>query len=199
MQTFDFRTMKRSEIYRLMTDVIVPRPIAWITTESKSGQRNLAPFSYFNGVSSEPPALSVSITDRRDGTKKDTLRNIEETREFVVNSACASTLTQMHQTSAEYPYGVDEMEKVGLHPISSLYVKPPRLAEAPVQMECTLLQIIPIGRNSLVIGTILAVHISEAVLRGDRVDIFALDPLARLGGHLYGKTREVVELDPAKS
>lgn len=190
--------MKQSDVYRLMIDVIVPRPVAFLSTENKKGQRNLAPFSYFNGVSSDPPALSVSFSPRRDGTKKDTLLNIEETGEFVVNSSCAPYLTQLHQTSAEYPHGVDEMEKVGLNPIPSLYVKPPRVAEAPVQMECTLLQIVPVGRNHLVIGRILAIHISEAVLRGPRVDIFALDPIARLGGHLYGKTREVVELDPAK-
>src|ERR1041385_6890840 len=137
--------LPRREIYRLMIDCIVPRPIAFVSTLSAEGVGNLAPFSFFNGVSSEPPTLVFSISRKRDGGKKDTLVNIESTPQFVVNLVTEPMAAPMHQTSADYPYGVDEMAKVGLTPVPSTRVRPPRVGESPVQMECELFSLHEIG------------------------------------------------------
>lgn len=151
------------------------------------------------GVSSEPPTLSLSFSPKRDGSKKDTLRNIEATGEFVVNSSSHAYLTQLTNlppttTTAQMKWlRSDSPPSLDAHQTSATQ------REAAVQMECKLFQLIPVGQNVLVLGTILVVHVSEAVLRGDRVDALALDPVSRLGGHFYGKTRDLVELSPAQA
>jgi flavin reductase (DIM6/NTAB) family NADH-FMN oxidoreductase RutF len=200
---FDFSQLDVATIYKLMIDAIVPRPIAFVSTVNAAGQGNLAPFSYFTGVASSPPALVLSVTAQRGGGEKDTLRNIRETGQFVVNSSNEWLAEQVNQCSAQYPYGVDEMQKVGLTPVPSRRVKPPRVKESAVHMECELLTLVPVGSGepgsaTLVIGKILLMHVSEEVWKDGRILIDRYQPLARLGGLGYGKTREPFDLPRPK-
>lgn len=186
-------------IYKLMIGAIVPRPIAWVSTQSKSGLGNLAPFSFFNGVCSRPPCLVFSITRNRDGSKKDTLRNIEETAEFVVNSAQVSHAKEVTLTSGEYPFGTDELKIAGLTPIPSIQIKPSRVKEAQIHFECKTEKLIEIGDGgvgsaTLVVGQILMLHVADELYKDGAIDIQALDPLSRLGGITYGKTREMFDI-----
>ncbi len=179
---------------------IIPRPIAFVTTQDENGVTNLAPFSFFNGVSSNPPCLVFSVARKDDGSKKDTLLNIEKTGEFVVNSSDESILHQINAASEEFPYGVSEFEKVGLTPLSSLWVKPPRVLEAAIQMECRLEKAVEIGgaeagSSTLVIGRILGIHVSERILEAGKISYTKLKPVARLGGREWLKGGEVFSLN----
>lgn len=197
-QSFDPDIVGAPTVYSLMIGGIVPRPIAWISTRSAKGELNLAPFSFFMGVSSRPPCLAFSVTRKRDGDKKDTLLNIEATSDFVVNSAQEEMADSVNQTSAEYPYGVSEFEKIGLTPLASIRVSPPRVAESAVQMECRLEKLVEIGDGGLgssviVVGRIVQIHVDTRVLREGTIDIHALKPLSRLGGIEWGCTDRVFE------
>lgn len=198
MFRFDPSEMQTADVYRLLIGTIVPRPIAWISTVSSTGTENLAAFSFFNGVSSNPPCLIVSIARKPDGTKKDTLRNIEDTRELVVSSASRTSLDAVVQTGAAYPYGVNERELVGLTAVPSEKVRPPRIKEASVHFECVLHDLLEIGDGSagsstLVVARIVLFHISNTVLDGNRIDTAKLDPLGRLGGVSYCTVGETFE------
>ncbi len=197
--SLDPAQISMSDMYKLMIGGIVPRPIGFVSTRNRAGQGNLAPFSYFNAVSSDPPCVSVSFTRKADGGKKDSLINIEETGELVVNIVSESMAEPMNQCSAEYPYGVDEMAKVGLTPVPSVKVKPARVGESLLQFECETYKIVEIGEPklgaaSLVIARIVQVHVTERVYSKGRILIDELKPLARLGGLSYGKVREIFEL-----
>jgi len=182
----DVKSLEPKEIYKLMTSIIVPRPIAWISTVSKDGVYNLAPFSYFAGISSDPPLLVVSIGSKSPGEKKDTWQNIEETGEFVINMVTEELINQMNITSLPFDKGVNEFEKAGLTPIPSSIVKPPRVKESPVNIECKKYQIIEIGRMGLIIGEILKVHIRDDILNEKGyVDTKKLKIVGRLGGAEY--------------
>lgn len=199
MISVDPTAVSTVDMYKIMIGGIVPRPIAFVSTRSQAGEGNLAPFSYFNAVSSDPPCVSLSITRRSDGGRKDTLRNIEETGQLVVNLVSESMAEPMNQCSAEYPYGVDEMQKVGLTPLASLRVSPARVAESLIQFECEKLRIIELGDGrpgsvSLVIARIVYAHLDERVYVHGRVVLEELKPLARLGGISYGKVSGVFEL-----
>lgn len=191
------------EIYSLMIRAITPRPIAWVSTQSNEGINNLAPFSYFNGVCSAPPALCFSPVNKLDGSKKDTVINIESNGQFVVNLVPHELAKSMHQTSAEYPSDVSEFDSVQLTPLDSLKIKPPRIAESPVQFECELLQLIPIGEGplaaNLIIGKILLFHIDDSVLDDrKKIDPDKLDTIGRMGGLEYATTRDRFAFPPAK-
>ena len=177
------------DIYFLMTSVVVPRPIAWVSTVSKDGIVNLAPFSYFNAITSKPPLLSIAV-GRWRGQRKDTANNASRTRELVVNVVTESNLDAMVQTSADYPPDVDELAKAELTAIDSIKVKPPRVAEAPIQMECRTHQIIEIspGIVDLVIAEVVLFHIADHLPVGKDLHIpaNAIRPVARLGGSEYG-------------
>jgi flavin reductase (DIM6/NTAB) family NADH-FMN oxidoreductase RutF len=193
MVEIDFSQASPGDIYRLMAGAIVPRPIAFVSTINAQGVGNLAPFSFYNGVSSDPPCLVLSVTYKRGGALKDTLRNILENRQFVVNSVAEWMAGPMHQCSADYPYGVDEMAAVGLTPLPSRLVKPFRVKEAPVQMECELYKTVEIGEKTsgatvLVIGRILMMHVYDAAYRDGQILADAIKPLSRLGGASYGLT-----------
>jgi flavin reductase (DIM6/NTAB) family NADH-FMN oxidoreductase RutF len=200
--TVDFAAVSGGVRYKLMAGAIVPRPIAFVSTISAAGVGNLAPFSFFNGVSSEPPCLVFSVTRKSNGDKKDTLRNIEETGSFVVNTVSEWMAGPMNETSADYPYGVDEMLKVGLTPLPSLKVKAFRVKEAAIQMECALEKVVEIGEgagsSSLVVGRILLMHAREDIYNEGKIDAAALRPVARLGGPHYGKLGELFELPRPK-
>lgn len=191
-----FSEIPGRERYRWMIAAIVPRPIAFVSTVSPEGVTNLAPFSFFNGVSSEPPVLSVAISRKRDGSEKDTWRNIEATGEFVVNIAPVELAQRVVQASGEYDYGASEFDLTGLTPSPSQCVTPPRVAESPVSFECRLLQIVRLGEPStaLILGEILLMHVADAVLTSGRLDVKLLDPLARLGGLQYASLGDAFEL-----
>jgi flavin reductase (DIM6/NTAB) family NADH-FMN oxidoreductase RutF len=184
------------DAYRLFTSLVVPRPIAWVSTLGADGSLNLAPFSFFNGVGGNPPTIMVSI-GQRQGHPKDSLRNIQETGEFVVNIVGAELAAQMNNTSGEYPYETDEFALTGLETAPSIDVHPPRVALAPAALEVKASQIIPVldTTYTLVLGRVLRYHIREGILRPNGlVDSSLLKPLARLGGDEYALFSEVLEM-----
>src|SRR5947209_18597881 len=131
----------------MLVGVVTPRPIAWVTTVDLEGRVNLAPFSFFNAFGANPPVVVFSPTLRRNGTKKDTLLNVEATGEFVLNAAVAPLAEKVNQSSKEVPAGESEVELTGLHTLPSVKVKPPRVAESPCHMECRVRQVIPVGHG----------------------------------------------------
>jgi flavin reductase (DIM6/NTAB) family NADH-FMN oxidoreductase RutF len=195
----DFAKLSVREIYRILVASIVPRPIAFVTTMDENGVTNLAPFSFFNGVSSNPPYVVFSVARTPQGEKKDTLRNVEKLREFVVNTAEEGFVDQVNAASEAFPYGISEIEKVGLNVLPSTWVKPPRIAEAAIQMECRLEQIVEIGADepggaSLVIGKVLGIHVADRVLTNGEIDYEKLKPVARLGRDEWLRGGEVFRL-----
>ncbi|NML47608.1 flavin reductase family protein [Ramlibacter sp. G-1-2-2] len=193
-QLVDGEALDTETAYRLLVGCVVPRPIAWITTIDEQGRVNAAPFSSFNYVATSPPMLAINIA-KRPGTSatKDTARNIVATREFVVNVATEADMEVMHRSAQEFGPEVSETEVLGIDLLPSRHVRAPRIASSPVQMECRLDQVVPLGRgiNTLYIGEVVAFHLSDKVYDGKRVDSVALRPLARLGGPFYAGLGEI--------
>jgi flavin reductase (DIM6/NTAB) family NADH-FMN oxidoreductase RutF len=188
------------DFYRILLSSVAPRPIAWVSTLN-NGHLNLAPFSFFNAVSAKPPLLGFSPSLRLvDGhsAPKDTLRNIRETREFVVNVVTFAVADAMNITRGEYDSSVDEFGLAKLNTRPSQVVRPPQVAESPVSFECELNRIIDFGTEppsgSLVIGEIVCVHLEESVLKEDRLDPDTLDLIGRMGGVQYSRTTERFDL-----
>ena len=188
------------DFYRILLGSVAPRPIAWVSTLNK-GHLNLAPFSFFNAVSAKPPMLGFSPSLRLvDGQSapKDTLHNIRETREFVVNVVTSAVAGAMNLTSGDYDSSVDEFALAKLTTRPSQVVRPPQVAESPVSFECKLNRIIDFGTEppsgSLVIGEIVWVHLEESVLKEDRLDPDTLDLIGRMGGVQYSRTTERFDL-----
>jgi len=183
------------DIYKLMIGLIVPRPIAFVSSLDAAGIRNLAPFSYFTGCSTNPPVVCF-CTAVRSGPRprKDTLENVQATGEFVVNIVSEEFAAQMNITSADVPPEVDEFELSGLTPIPSDFVKPPRVAESKAQMECRLHQIVAVsekpGGGILVLGQVLRFHLLESLLDGYKIDPDRLNAIGRMGGPAYTRTRD---------
>lgn len=180
--------------YRLLIGSVVPRPVAWVSTLGNAGVLNLAPFSYFMGVGGDPPHLAVSANAHRGG-EKDTLRNIEETGEFVVNIADEELLDAMVLTSGDHAYGVDEFALAGLTPAPCAIVRPPRVREAPIAMECRLAQVVRLGAaprwTAVIFGEVLAWHFEDDILTDEGLpDMGLLRPVARMIGDEYLLTRE---------
>ncbi len=181
------------DIYKLMIGAIVPRPIAFVSTISAAGVRNLAPFSFFTGVGSNPPAVCFCPARREsDGARKDTLRNVLETGEFVVNVVSEEIAAQMNMCAADFEPEIDEFEIAGLTSVPSDLVKPPRVGESPIQMECRLLQTVeicdqPLGAT-LVIGRVLRFHIADELFDDFRIDPDKLRAVGRMGGPTYTRT-----------
>jgi flavin reductase (DIM6/NTAB) family NADH-FMN oxidoreductase RutF len=183
-----------------MVGAIVPRPIAFVSSLSADGVRNLAPFSFFTAISANPPVICFSPLVRgTDGSLKDTLRNIRETGEFVVNIVSESFAPQMNICSAEYPREVDEFLKSGLTPVASEIVKPPRVKESMVNMECTLVQIIEISAKplggSLVIGEVRRFHVQDEVGDQFKIDPDRLRAIGRMGGATYARTTDRFDME----
>ena len=191
------------DIYKLMVGAIVPRPIAFVSTVSPDGILNLAPFSFFTGISANPPVICFSPMIRgSDSARKDTLRNIQRTREFVVNVVSEAFVRQMNICSTEFPPEIDEFEASGLTPIPSEVVKPPRVKESYIHMECTLLQIVdvspkPLG-GSIVLGEVVRFHVDDAVIDNYRIDPDKLRPVGRMGGPTYTRTTDRFDLERPK-
>lgn len=203
--TIDPAQNQNQDNYKLIIGSILPRPIAFVSTQAPDGRLNLAPFSFFNGVCSNPPTiLFCPMVRSSDGGKKDTLVNIEATGEFVVNIVNEAIVAPMNQTAAEYPPDVDEFVQAGLTPAPSLVVKPPRVLESPLSMECKLQQVIYVGdgspgSGSVVLGTVVQFHIREDLYHNGRIDTARLQPVARLAGSAYCPVREVFELERPKA
>ena len=183
--------------YRLITGVVVPRPIAWVTSLSGSGVVNLAPFSAFMFVSPKPPMLAISV-GRKAGIYKDTAQNILNNEEYVIHIADSSLMTAVHESSTEHPPDVSEVEQLGLATLPSERIKVPRLAAAPIAMECRLRQCLEFGdtRSRLIVGEVLVFHIRDGLLNNGKIETEALDPIARIAGPRYAKLGEIVTLKP---
>lgn len=183
------------QMYSYLVGMITPRPIAWVSTISAAGVTNLAPFSFFNGVSAKPAALCFSAVNNRDGSPKDTIRNIESVGEFVVNVVPAALAAAMNQTSFEYPPDESEIDAVGIEIQPSQLVRPPRVKASPIQIECQLLQIVRVGEGAaagnLVVGKILLAHVADMVLNPNgEIDPALVDTIGRMGASDYCWTRE---------
>lgn len=184
--------------YALMIGTIQPRPIAWVSTVSPAGATNIAPFSFFTGIGANPMTLCFSSANDRNGKKKDTLLNVEATRQFVVNFATEANAAKMNQTSAPYPYGVSEIEKCGLTPRPSVKVKPPRVAESPAAFECELLQVVALGEGplvgNLIIGKVVYIHYDDQIYNGGKIRHQDLRAIGRMEGAWYSRTQDAFEL-----
>ena len=199
MRSLDPSQLSTSEIYKLLIGSIVPRPIAFISTINSSKQGNLAPFSFFNGVCSNPPCIMFSVAHKANGEKKDTLRNIEETEEFVINSSNQWITEALVHCAAEYPYGIDEMQKVGLTPIASTKISPFRVAESAIQMECKLYNKMEIGDGTagsatIIVGQIVAIHVASNVYSDGKIILEELKPVSRLGGQGYATIGDIYQI-----
>ncbi len=188
----DPRSLDARAAYRLMISVVVPRPVAWVSTRGRDGSVNAAPFSYFQALSSKPPVVMISVGSRRGGEPKDTRRNIDETGEFVVGIVSEESAERMVKTSVDHPYGVSEFGTAGLTALPSEIVRPPRIAECGVSMECRLDRALDVGGSRVFLGEVVLVHLRDELLLPDgTVDPLRLRPLARLGGSQYAPLREV--------
>ena len=178
-----------SEVYSLLVSVVVPRPIAFVSSLSAEGVANLAPFSFFNAGGANPPSLIFSPVTAGSGRDKDTLHNVRATREYVVHIAPWDVREKMNQSSADYPPEVDEFVEAGFTKVASARVKPWRAAECPVAMECRLFQIVEHGsgpyRANYVIGEVVYMHVAERLYVNGRIDPTVLSPIGRLGGPFY--------------
>lgn len=186
----DPRSATPADVYRFMISAVVPRPIAWVSTRGADGRANLAPFSYYIALSSRPPLVGVSFFDR-PGDAKDTLRNLRETGEFVINVVSEPLLAAMARTAGEWPRAVSEFAIAGLAEAPSERVAAPRVAASPLQLECRLERELALGENTFVIGEVLLARVDDAVLTDGRVDPAKLAAVGRLGGELYAPLGEV--------
>jgi flavin reductase (DIM6/NTAB) family NADH-FMN oxidoreductase RutF len=195
---FDFETLAAEDRYKLLTSTIVPRPIAWVTTLSKDGVRNAAPFSFFNALSRDPALLAIGIMPNGDGSMKDTARNILDTREFVVNLVPRVAAQAMNHTSADLPPDLDELALAKLDTIPSLKVKPDRIAISPVSFECRLHTPIVLSTQLIALGEVVRLHIADAAMLDPTklyVDTPKLDLISRLHGRgLYGSAEVAFEM-----
>ncbi len=187
---FDPGQMEPRAFYKLLTASVLPRPIAWVSTRSAAGVDNLAPHSFFTVACQDPPVLQFTSVGR-----KDSLRNVEETGEFVVNFTPAWLFEQVNATGTNFPADVDEFEAVGLEREASLRVAPPRVAESPVAFECRLEDTVSFGNSTVVFGRVLHAVVEESVI-GDRdlPEVARLRPLARLGRIEWAEVTEILEI-----
>lgn len=189
--------LKQQELHELLGSTIVPLPIALISTIGQDGTHNAAPFSFVAPLCSKPPIICVSI-GMRQGQKKDTLRNIEFTHDFVVNVVDEDLMRQAIQASANYPFGVDEIKEVGLTAIKSEKVQSPRIAEAKVSLECRLVKELELiegqGLRAVVFGEVVVAHIKDEVLVGGKVEPSRLKAVGRVGNDRYCRTGDIFEM-----
>jgi flavin reductase (DIM6/NTAB) family NADH-FMN oxidoreductase RutF len=191
-----------SAIYKLLIGCVVPRPIAWVSTVDADGVANLAPFSYFMAITDDPPTIAFSCSPRGERgatrSRKDTVRNVEASGGFVVNVVDDDRAEQMNLTSGDYPPDVDEFAVVGLTAVPAIHVTAPRVAEAPISLECRLVRIIPVGHApaSLVLGEIVCFHVRDDLYDPavGRIDQHRLCPVGRLAGNLYTHAHDIFEM-----
>lgn len=198
-------SLSHRDLYNVILNSVAPRPIAWVSTISASGLPNLAPFSFFNAVCVDPPLLAFApglrapkSSDSSNGEPKDTLRNIRETKEFVISIVTYDLLEPMNITSGEYSSDVNEWELAKVTPEGPQLVRPARVKESPVSFECNLYQILDFSpaptSSSLVIGQVVSIHVDDAHIKDGRIDRNSLDLIGRMGGIQYTRTKTRVEL-----
>ncbi|MGB3918212.1 flavin reductase family protein [Thiothrix litoralis] len=200
----DFSRMSSSDIYFAMTQTIVPRPIAWVLSENEDGSLNLAPFSYFAAVNSDPPLLSLSVGSKPDGALKDTRRNIQARKQFVVHIAHTEMLESLNASAASLPEGASEIEMLGLETVAFEGFSLPRLKDCRVAFACELYSEVPLGDGSyaLLLGKIKALYAADSIASINEagrlnVDAAAFQPIGRLGAGEYAYFGEVARLKPA--
>lgn len=196
---FDPQELEQTAIYKLLTGIVIPRPIGWISTINEDGIHNLAPFSYFNAVGDDPPHVMFS-TVHSNNLNKDTLNNVLATKQFVVNMVTEDLVEQMNLTSQPIAANESEFELAGLTPIASSLVKPPRVKECKITMECEMvhhykLENLKTGGATIVIGKIVLFHIDESVLLENyKINLETYKPIARLAGSNYSKLGEIFSI-----
>jgi flavin reductase (DIM6/NTAB) family NADH-FMN oxidoreductase RutF len=191
--------LRPSLVYQHLIRVIVPRPIAWVSTVSSSGVTNIAPFSFFSGVGSRPPSVVFCPANRRDGSPKDTLFNIRSVGQFVINIVTPELASVMNQSSTDLPSEESEFEAFQIPVAPSHRVQPPRVPDSPVQLECELIQSVCLddgpGGANLVIGRVVWMHLHDSILSSDGfADPSLLDAVGRLGGETFCRTRDVFDI-----
>lgn len=195
---FDFANIPPKECYKLLVSTITPRPIAWVVSQDAKGVINAAPFSFFNAFAGDPPVVGIGIGSRRPGQAKDSRANIRETGQFVVNLVAEENAEQMNITAIDFDPGVDELAMAGLNPAASVRVKPPRIAESPVAMECELMQIVDLGESGLVLGRVVAMHVRDnLVIDAEKhyIDTPNLNLIGRMHGTgWYARTSDLFDL-----
>lgn len=175
----------RSEAYRSLTALVIPRPIAWVSTRSADGVDNLAPHSFFTVAGDDPPMVLFTSMG-----EKDTLRNVRETGEFVVCGVTTALREQVNATGTPFPHKMSEFDEVGVEREPSLTVAPPRVAASPYALECRLVAIHPSGRSAIVIGEVLCMAVTASMVVDGRISSLMLDPVSRLGGHEWAALGE---------
>lgn len=195
----DIDRMDRIEAHHLMTDIVVPRPIAWVSTVDENGIFNLAPFSAFSLVNTKPPIIGFSVTARRDGKPKDTPTNIDAVKDFVIAIVNEELMPAMNITANVYPHEVSEFIEAGLTPIKGDVVKSAIVSEAPVNMECKLVQKMVFGEPPLqgifFMGEVVRVHVRDDLYLNGEIQVMKLDAIGRLGGDYYCRTRDVFKME----
>jgi len=187
---FDPSLQSTADNYKLLTNLVVPRPIAWVSSQNENGVINLAPFSFFNAVGSDPLYVIISIGHNENGQAKDTARNIQANGEFVVNMVTEELFGAMNISAADFPPGESELEAAGLHGAPCVHIKTPRLAEAKASLECKLFSAQALGANTLFIGEVVMFHVAEHLL-GPRLHINNFAPIGRLGSpSVYCRTTD---------
>ena len=199
-QPFDFEAMQAGDRYRILANTVVPRPIAWVTTQAADGVVNAAPFSFFNVFGADPAIIGLGLLARGPGAFKDTAANILSEREFVVQLVPERLAEAMNMTGVDAPPGTSEVELAGLHTVPSTKVRPPRLLESPVAFECRVVQTVPNGANgAIVLGEVVMAHVSRAILSGSpdrpRIDTAAMGLVGRMHDRgLYARTGDVFDM-----
>lgn len=195
---FDFREIPGKECYKLLVSTVTPRPIAWVVSQDANGLLNAGAFSFFNAFSGDPPVVGIGMGSHKPGRPKDSRVNIRETGQFVVNLVSEENAVQMNITAIEFDADVNELEQAGLTTLPSVRVKPPRIAESPLAMECELMQIVDLGESGLVLGRVVAMHIrDEFVLDASThyIDTPKLKLIGRMHGRgWYARTSDLFEM-----
>lgn len=190
---FPASDLNPEQTYRLMSGIIVPRPIAWISTINAAGVVNLAPFSCYTFVSNQPPMVGINI-GRKAGERKDTGRNIIENGHFVVNIADETLLDPLHESAQEHPPEISEAELLGLEVLAGEAIATPRLAAAPISLECRLHSVTPFGNTGaeFFVGEVVMFHIRDGLMQDGKIDTGTLRPICRIGGPNYASLGEII-------
>ena len=192
----DPATTPQRDVYKILIGSVVPRPIGFVSSISPTGERNLAPFSFFNAVCGDPPMIFFSVSNREP--RKDTYLNVKAAGEFVVNIVSEEIAEKMNLTSGDYPYGADEFQIAELTPAPSDLVRPPRVLESHVNMECKVRHMIELSDRpagaTMIVGEVIRFHVDDAIVNNFRVDAEKLRAVARMGGNDYSRTRDRFEL-----
>lgn len=183
---FDFKEIPGKECYKLLVSTVTPRPIAWVVSQDAKGLLNAGAFSFFNAFSGDPAVVAIGMGNHKPGRPKGSLVNIRETGQFVVNLVSEENAEQMNITAIEFESDVDELEQAGLTTLPSVRIKPPRIAESPVAMECELMQIVDLGQTGLVLGRVLAMHVRDDLVL-DAASHYIDTPKLRLIGRMHGR------------